>query len=280
MAGITVLLKDLFAFSPVSVIKVLGFSTLGTSLQAMALGATFFILRHLKNGLHINVSKLVPLIDVKVHVTILFVGVLMLLGLAVLLLYLAERAAFQLSRRYADNCTMELVDTFAVIASAKKNPVISSRNGLPVTFAPELKKRGMILEIAVRNLIRAPQSFLQLMYATGFLLFLEPRLTIVLLVVVVPLLIPLNRLTRTMKNAEKKRQEVMADMRADAERLARESGRLMAGFQPASPHCPRNYRKPSTNWPARSPGPGWSLRVWCALYISDCFSAAGLYRLP
>jgi ABC-type multidrug transport system fused ATPase/permease subunit len=222
------LLADLFRFRPWLLIKILFLSGVGSSLQGFALASTFFILRGLEKGMYIEVGKGLPVAvgAVNIHIALLMAGVFIILGFSVILIYFAEKTAFYLSKSYANSCGASLIERFPLVAQQFDNSAVHPKSGLPVGLVKEIKLPTLRLEIAVRRLIQSPTSFFQVFYGSVFLLYLEPKLTLVLVIVVTPILWPLNRLTRTIKDSERKRMETSQYLKADSEKLAFESGRL------------------------------------------------------
>jgi hypothetical protein len=229
IASVATLLKDLFRFDPVLMVKVLVLSVAGTTLQGFVLGSTFYILRQLDNGMYFEVGRIFSGVDGKIHCALLLAIVLAFVGVAALLLYKSDKSAFHLSRSYANSCGAALIQRFPVVAQRIENPAVHPKTGMPIALSSELRTQSGRLEIGVRMLLKSPTAFFQVIYGGGFLLYLEPVLTLFLLVVIGPILIPLNKLIRNVKYAEKRRIDASRNMRNDLESLMHGSGRLPLG---------------------------------------------------
>ena len=231
--SIVALLKDLFVFRPMGMLTILALSSLGTTLQAASLGAAFFTLRHLENGLYINTAKVIPFWDIKVHAAVLLIGILVMLGTAVGALYWSDMLTFRLSKAYSNRCSLELMRVFPSAVFRMKTAVVHPNSGWPLALSSELKRQGLLLELASRTLVRTPQSLFQILYGLGFLLFLEPKLTLILFTIALPLLVPFNKLTQGIKEAERRRNQAFSNPGFSVERLALEGSRLPTGLAAA-----------------------------------------------
>ncbi len=232
VGSIAALINDMFRFKPGLMIKLLVLAGLGTTLQAFSLGSTFFILRHMEGSLQVDLGRLLPveIVDATVHATLLLAAVLAILSVAVFILYKAERAAFDLSSSYANYCGADLIDRFPLIAGRFDNQSVHPKTGQPAALISELRTRTGKLEIGTRTLLMTPTAFLQTIYGSIFLFVLEPCLTLLLLVVMTPLLVPLNRMTLGVRDAEKKRVQASARQRGEVGQLTERLGRLPVPF--------------------------------------------------
>jgi hypothetical protein len=221
---IAALLKDIFLFKPLMMGKVLALSISGTTLQAFALGSTFFILKQLEKGPYVEIRKILSVIDARVHIIALFAGVFIVFGVAVILLYTAEKSAFTLSKKYVNNCGASVFEGFPLIVQRLEISAVNSKTGIPVALSSELRK-PVRLEMGVRMLMRVPIFLFQILYGSIFLLYLEPWLTFILIITLIPLLIPLKRMTKDVKDSEKKRRQASASQRNEIGNLVWEMGR-------------------------------------------------------
>lgn len=220
------LLKDIFQFKRSLMIQVLAFSVVGTSLQALGLGATFFILKHLDADYHVAIWKILPFIKVSMHIIPLFAGVMILIGIAAFSLYKAETLGFKLARDYVNHVGSLMVELFPLIVHRLSNQAIHPKTGVPMGFLPELKRLGR-LEIGVRIIIRVPTFSFQVLYGLIFLMYLEPSLIMILLIAVTPLLAPLRRMAWVVKESEKERALSLSSQSDAIKNLIDEDGRYL-----------------------------------------------------
>lgn len=226
LTSIAALLRGMFVFRPRKMIELMALSIAGTSLQAFSLGTTFLILRHLDNHLFFNIKKVIPFLHFKVHATLMLAGVMAVLGVAVYLLYRAERSAVELSSTFANSCGAAMLERFSTVANRISNLTVNPRTGAPISLSGELSNQSGKLELASRRLLKSPVGFFQVLYGMGFLLYLEPWLTMILAVVSIPLLIPLKRLTVAVRIAERLRIDSYKGKSSDVSGLVEASGRF------------------------------------------------------
>jgi len=222
------LFKGLFLFKPTHMIKLLALAFAGTSLQAFSLGTTFFILRHMDSRLMVKMNKIrhFHFLHGEVHAGLLLSGILAVLGVAIYLLYLSEKANFEISRDYANKCGTVLIDRFPVLIGRMESKAVNPGSGIPLTLSSELSSQSLKMCLAIRLLLKSPTATLQVLYGIGILLTLEPLLTLILTVFFTPVMIPLKRLAIKVKESERLRKEAERSKSGQLITLSMESGKI------------------------------------------------------
>ncbi len=231
-AVIISLFKDLYRFSPWLMMKILAVSYAGTTLQAFALGSIFFTLKHIDAAfyLHINKTILSLSLNFSVHMMILLSGVFVLFSIAILLIYFADRMIYSLVYLYATQCSRELFNYFPLIVQREKNPALNPSTGIPIAFVPKLKMQNVKLMMSGKILLKTPLTFFNLLYGLIFLLYLEPKLTLLLLAIIVPFIFPFNRLALKVRESEKGKKDAMKSQRQAISTIARTFSRCPVYF--------------------------------------------------
>ncbi len=226
LTTIAVMLKDMFRFKPGLVIKVLVYSLVGTTLQAFALGSVFFILRHMDDSLYINVNKLLPVtwISFEIHSIILIACVLLILGIAFIFIYLSDKAVARVASSYGAYGALNSFDRIPLVIQRFDNQSINEKTGIPMALSSDFRTLSSQIGIGGKTLLMTLSAVLNVLYGSIFLIFLEPRLTLILLIICIPFLIPLNRFSRTVKRVARLRKQASTDINSKIEVLSNKMG--------------------------------------------------------
>lgn len=213
--------RDVARFNRGLLAKTVAYSVGGTTLQAFSLVAVLYGIRQMERTYGSGEQFLIEVQGVAFSPLVLLTLVVVFLLASVFLLYEAERATAELSVRYADRRTAELIGRFPVVAGRLGGATVHSRTGVPTSLGSELRRHSRNLELAARTLFRSPIAFFQLLYGMVFLLYLEPVLTVLLVVAILPLTVPLNRFTRQVKDSERQRRAAGASAGEDVAAVVR-----------------------------------------------------------
>ena len=236
LISIAKVFRGVYFCNPKLMIKIIGFIIIGTSLQGFCLGATFIILRRIDNQLFFELPNIYPLPAGKVHAAILLSGVLLLLGIAVFLLYIAEKEANKLSGVFAKTCNQKLILHFPTINDRLTDASIHAGTGIPTRLSGALKQQSLRLELASNLILKSPLNVFQLLLGVSYLLYLEPILTVILAVLSFPLAIPLKRFTLTVREAERLRREASKTNLNDFAAVIDESNQLLSPSKNSDNH--------------------------------------------
>ena len=241
LISIAKVFKGVYYCDPKRLIKIIANTIIGTSLQGFCLGATLIILRRMDNQLLFELPKIYPLPVGKAHATILLSGVLLLLGIAVFLLYLAEKDANKLSGAFAKKCNQKLILNFPTIKNRWIDASIHAGIGLPNKLSGELATQSLKLELASNRILKSPPNVLQLLLGAGYLLYLEPTLTIILAVLAFPLTIPLRRFTLKVREAERLKREAKKTKNNDFAALVDINNQLLVPSEGSKNHFLKSF---------------------------------------
>lgn len=209
------LMRDIFSFDRKLVSKQVFFAILGPTIQAAALGLVLFLARDFGADGNFESIVLKPLGGIVVDTSIALTFILLLLCLSIFLLYEAERLIAYISSQYANKRAAEFIIYYPLI-SHRYNPVFFDNDQLvSADLVNKVKEHAGILFIAARIILRLPTAVLYTIYGSAFLLYLEPLLTLILVVFTLPLLIPLRHFTRDITYHEREKSRIGSQTRSD-----------------------------------------------------------------
>lgn len=216
-------------YNPWQLAYAVGAALLGTGLQALSLGGVLTVARSYEGALRSGTQPVVelPYFLPAVPSAYAFVGVVVLLTLSILVLYEAQRATYALSFHFGNQRAADLVTEFPLVAECTAGPAVDVATGTPLALRGEMSQRTMRLSRAARTLLGGAMALMQFLYGVAFLLYIQPILTVLLSLFVLPIMIPVRRFTRAVNDAEKSRRGLAGTAGADMAALMNEAaGRL------------------------------------------------------
>jgi len=240
LSTIVLFSKSLYTHRPFQMVKVLLLSFAGTTLQGVSLGTTLFVLKHVNPHLHIKLTKIHPLLHGDVHVAVALAGIFSLFGVSIFLIYLAQKQAIELSLAFAAHCGEKMAWRFPIIACRLGKTFINPETGIPSAYNSAIKSRSLRLDMIGQRFLRSSIGFFQLLYGVGFLLYLEPLLTVLIFFISIPLLFPLRHFILAVREAERLRCQALAAGSESTRAFVAESDKLLV----VSPTDSRNQVRP------------------------------------
>lgn len=223
-------LVDVFRYDWKRASYMIGTSLAGISLQAASLGSVLMVARSYEDALR---SGSDPSIDVPVMgslaPSVALVGIIALLALSVFLLYESQRSIYGLSIRFANWRASALLTDYPMVAEQIDEIGVDGRSGVPVGLTGEMSRRATALNRTGRTLFGGAMGLLQCVYGVLFLLYIQPVVTLVVVLVAAPLIVPLRKFARQVNDAEKGRRSLRGNARSDMAQIVEQTSGAVPG---------------------------------------------------
>jgi ABC-type multidrug transport system fused ATPase/permease subunit len=183
-------------------------SVVGTTLQAGALVGLFAALQHMGEGMTVDLGALLGW-GGEVSAYAVFGGLAVLMGAGAWVVMLAERTAFVLSMEHANASGAAMLAEADRTAEPTDLWSIDDETGVASAPIKRAKSRTTTLERGVRLMVGSPLPTLTFVWSAGFLIWLEPWLTLIVTALVLPVLLPVRRIALSVKDLEAQRREAV-----------------------------------------------------------------------